>query len=278
MNRSTSKPKGFTLVELLVVIAIIAVLIGLLLPAVQAAREAARRSQCSNNLKQQGLGLHSFADVNMANGDGHFPPLARNGWSYIAQILPFAEEGNLTTSGTGPQLVAYGTTSGTVNQAIQWVRCPSFSGTLNDNATCYVPNRGYADTTANILGTERSPWSNVVNTAPFRGRPFAAFQQRGTSKVILVAESAKNRPGGTTATPVTWSVTTGRNIIRTADVSGVTPNNQFAQSDEYISDHAGGLRGFLLADGSVRFLSDSETVQSGTAANLTSEIFMNLRN
>ena len=90
---------GFTLVELLVVIAIIGLLIALLLPAVQAAREAARRSQCSNHLKQLGLAVHNYHDTYNA-----LPPTTTNqyynrtpgGFSWMALILPFMEGSNTT--------------------------------------------------------------------------------------------------------------------------------------------------------------------------------------
>ncbi len=94
MNQSIrSRRAGFTLIELLVVIAIIAILIALLLPAVQQAREAARRTQCKNNLKQLGLAFHNYHDTNLVFPPGGLEVASyRIGWA--ARIFPFLEQGN----------------------------------------------------------------------------------------------------------------------------------------------------------------------------------------
>ena len=97
--RSISAPRrAFTLVELLVVIAIIGVLVALLLPAVQSAREAARRTSCSSNLRQVGLAMQNYHDQNQAFpiGVSNDIPGAGNGsdanWTWPARILPFIEQ------------------------------------------------------------------------------------------------------------------------------------------------------------------------------------------
>lgn len=107
VNLRKNRVRGFTLIELLVVIAIIAILIALLLPAVQQAREAARRTQCKNNLKQLGLALHNYHDVfntfppNGANAPSQGPSCGGRfnqswlSWSGMAMLLPYIEQANI---------------------------------------------------------------------------------------------------------------------------------------------------------------------------------------
>ena len=93
------KPRGLTLIEMLVVIAIIGLLVALLLPAVQVAREAARRAQCTNNLKQIGLALHMYHDVQGTFPPGCMAPPQYNGglggWGFLMLLLPNLEQGAL---------------------------------------------------------------------------------------------------------------------------------------------------------------------------------------
>ena len=121
LSNTQRRRVGFTLIELLVVIAIIAILIALLLPAVQQAREAARRTQCKNNLKQLGLALHNYLDAMSV-----FPPANCYGinnstasWSMQARILPYLEAANLQN------LINFGATYNTQYEVTK-TRVPTF--------------------------------------------------------------------------------------------------------------------------------------------------------
>jgi prepilin-type N-terminal cleavage/methylation domain-containing protein len=167
---------GFTLIELLVVIAIIAILVALLLPAVQQAREAARRSQCKNNLKQIGLALHNYHDV--ANT---LPPgwIQTMGYAWSTMILPYVDQQPLYNtlspafSGTGGSPF-YSTLQLNVNNALQTVlpafRCPSDNGpntiTLTGGGTNSVIGRANYPGCAGAMGLYGSNLRGDTWTTP----------------------------------------------------------------------------------------------------------------
>ncbi|MFO1044045.1 MAG: DUF1559 domain-containing protein [Planctomycetaceae bacterium] len=177
---------GFTLIELLVVIAIIAVLIALLLPAVQQAREAARRSQCKNNLKQIGLALHNYHDTMnifppesiwaLGNVGGYTP---RN-FSWLTLILPYIDQAPLYNSTNFSQPI-WG--QPIVSRQLSVLTCPSdpSSGVQNGMAsTNYAGDEGY----------DWWPRSNNVLGGIFtlRGTTRIRDVTDGTSNTILVGE------------------------------------------------------------------------------------------
>ncbi|MCA9061971.1 MAG: DUF1559 domain-containing protein, partial [Planctomycetaceae bacterium] len=173
---SFGRRRGFTLIELLVVIAIIAILIALLLPAVQQAREAARRTQCKNNLKQLGLAMHNYHDAHNCFPHNHCrwtnaPNYYGTGpddnpeWSWIVMSLPYLEQANMYNqiefhpTGTNRNAAGIGTINPTLRvKVIPGLLCPSndmpavrtgqrfgyrSNGSGNAAGTDYVGNMGH---------------------------------------------------------------------------------------------------------------------------------------
>ena len=251
--------RGFTLIELLVVIAIIGVLVGLLLPAVQQAREAARRSSCGNKLKQQGLAAHNYADKHASRGDNFLPsamgvnqagastvtnPVTGvTHWSHIVKILPYGEENNLynAINGAGNYAVPTGTNA-TVE--VDWLMCPSFVG-QTAGQTVYKANVGTSDDVAAAASRVLAD-NGGLGVAQDKG--FASYRD-GTSNTLMIVEENFNCnywEGQSNAS--TFGLATGASA---GPIPG-TVSQAFPSSP-----HAGGVNGYCLADGSSGFMSNT---------------------
>lgn len=228
--------KGFTLVELLVVIAIIGILVGLLLPAVQAAREAARRMQCGNNLKQIGLAMHNYGDVNkrfppgnITDGDCCSTP-SFTVWS--VSILPYLEQSTLHNQYNASLPIEHPTNSFLRQTKMPTYNCPSDmqagqllvpgSGPHNNLTSMTASYRGMSGVGWGMSGEYiyRRQWdsSDILNSAcpiankgvlhwtgrvngaanQFKPETFASISD-GTSNTLMVGEyTTKTQPNRTT--------------------------------------------------------------------------------
>lgn len=271
-----SKNRGFTLVELLVVIAIIGVLIALLLPAVQQAREAARRMQCSNNLKQIGLGLHNYHDTFLvlppmviSPASGVDPEDMGNGadtvegWGWAAFILPFIEQGALhDQAGIGQGNILHNELTSTMLVVVDGYRCPSDTGKpVGDAAQRFLKGGGM-----NYAVYNHSRTGNLNNGdggfARNRSRNFRDVVD-GLSNTLAVGESC-SKLSGVTMSLKSWAgcqQSLGGNCIDELAITGRWPINDNSgstdQKGETLSSlHPGGAM-VLMFDGSVRFLSEN---------------------
>ncbi len=278
--------RAFTLIELLVVIAIIAILIALLLPAVQQAREAARRTQCKNNMKQLGLAMHNYHDVykcfpigssGSPNGIGTQPL----GWPWSMRILPYIEQQALfnqlnvgvgitipnsatnMTNQNDYRTAAAGTPEALLVTPIAAFMCPSSSGPNLNKYQRYLGTMQYALNAA---------FSN--SSAPHRIFTIGDIPD-GTSNTLMLGEKSLFE-GARLAIGTTWATGIGcgnrihivagqcrmnvpfdgtHNATTNCYAENGTPVNLVTRAN-VISPHVGGAH-LAMADGAVRFVSEN---------------------
>ncbi len=201
-----SKRRGFTLVELLVVIAIIGILVGLLLPAVQAAREAARRMQCSNNLKQIGLSLHNYESTFRRLPAGTFNDATKgkaNNSGPHPMIMPYIEQNNaFTLFDFGVDLNTAAQNQAAREQNVSVFQCPSQAGVPSFVLAAPQCPNGCGNT--NYVQSLGNNANYASNNGPFGRRFGAKFGEisDGLSNTGLFAEIVLGPSGGSPTTGI----------------------------------------------------------------------------
>ncbi|WP_437230940.1 DUF1559 domain-containing protein [Planctomicrobium sp. SH661] len=293
--RVRARRQGFTLIELLVVIAIIAVLIALLLPAVQQAREAARRSQCKNNLKQLVLGLHNYHDTYRVFPPGSFKigsttaPSRGTGLSFHASLLPYIDQAPLYSK-FNFNAIAWDTNRDLAVTPISVFLCPSGSVRYSNHpselssassklsTTHYLGvlgPYGGSGTPVNPVTGSVYPYTAEANYGGYSSEGILVWGESksmrdvtdGSSNTLLLAESSSNSLDMQSCCFRTWMrgttddnsrpCITGARSIRYAP-NAATPviSSPTFNHMMFNSGHTGGIQ-VGMADGAVSFLSDN---------------------
>lgn len=296
----SKKPNAFTLIELLVVIAIIGVLVGLLLPAVQQARESARRASCTNKLKQLGLAVHNYADVNK-----ELPPLARMGaagqttpaWAWSALLLPFLEEISLyddLSVMTQQPADLVGTANGSkLATRLDAFLCPSDTPPQDNSPRGVSGGSRFGLTNYPAVSSEgvrvykhssqpQNATGVFVARTPTSGEPIRKFKDitDGTSSTLLIGERATdqllvNNNGGVLSDSercyTSWIAVQSPHVDNSGwnglfEIAGSTgePINSAAPTwnfrHSFRSTHPGGAQ-FATADAAVFFANENMSLQ-----------------
>ena len=278
---STARKSAFTLVELLVIIAIIGVLVALLLPAVQAAREAARASQCKNHLKQLGLAVHQYHDTM-----GRLPPgwLADKpegvpGWGWSPALFPYLEQANLSEGSIRRHAAIADSTNQQARETpVPVLFCPSdphpkvatiFGGAekadQEDRRDEGDPLSRFIESGEPLLRIARTNYVGVfgiseIEESPAAGEGVFFFQSRtrfaevtdGLSNTVIVGERSAKLGNSVWA-----GVVQGANeaMARVVGIADHPPNHPDHHFDDFTSYHPGGVH-FVFGDGSVQRLND----------------------
>lgn len=293
---------AFTLIELLVVIAIIAVLIALLLPAVQQAREAARRTQCKNNMKQIGLAFHNYHDslncfpVNFAvRGSGGGQAIADTGHSWLTMALPYLDQAPLygTINHNGP-LAGNAANIAAANTIVAAFLCPSDDGNGNGrlgNRSDYMATPPGTWAVTNYKACAGSNWAwgvwspvsspigkNAGNTDGLNlGNGILCSNQQnqnGPTRMRDVADGTTNTIAVGENLPA-WSQWCWWYNPNAATATAAIPLNavikrplnvgDWPNNYSFASKHVGGGH-FTMADGSTRFISENIDINIYRAA------------